>query len=154
MNLQENPSPQLEQVLLIEDDFDDIYIHRRVIEESGMVKNLEIAKDGQTALDFLQRKGEYALRKELNPTPDLILIDISLPRMSGWDFINQYNDLPNSITMHPVLMVLTTSLNPDDEHRALSMPRVRRFLIKPLTQHEWVKLLKATFPSRFSYLSS
>ncbi len=153
MNDNENESPQLDQVLLVEDDFDDMYIHRRVIMESGMVKNLEVTKDGQAALDFLQRKGEYALRKELSPTPDLILIDISLPGMDGWDFIAQYNDLPSAITLHPILMVLTTSLNPEDEHRALSMPRVRRFLIKPLTQDEWGKVLKTTFPHRFSHPS-
>lgn len=140
---------QLNSVLLIEDDFDDVYYHRRIIEESGLVKHLQVCRDASSALDYLQNQGEYGTGTTIYPPPDLIFLDLNLPKMNGWEFLEVYQQLPESIIRQPVMTILTTSLNPDDERRALSMGIVKKFFIKPLRVDELTRAMHKLFPHRF-----
>jgi CheY-like chemotaxis protein len=115
---------------------------------------IRIVQSGQAALDYL-RGCSPSLQANDNDhgtatpdtclRPDLIFLDINMPAMDGWEFLAQYRDLPSEQKADTVLIMLTTSLNPDDELRARTIPEIAGFENKPLKQDRLKKLLKKYF---------
>ena len=73
-------------ILLVEDTEEHVVLMRRVLEKGKLKPRLFVAKDGQAALDFLHNRGVYA-DGEANPRPDLILLDLKLPKVSGLEVL-------------------------------------------------------------------
>ena len=118
----------LKSVLLIDDDEATNFLHQLIIKKSGLTENINIARDGKEALRYLTSviEGKHAL-------PELIFLDINMPIMDGWEFLDEYQKLPLSGSNKPVLLILTASENPADEKRARDYLAVSGFLNKPLT---------------------
>ena len=129
-------SIQLDCILLIDDDEPTNFLNRLTLEQSGCVRQIRIAQSGQEALDFLM---DAQLR------PDLIFLDINMPAMDGWEFIERYRGLPPARKADIILIMLTTSLNPDDERRTRAIPEVAGFEHKPLSQAQLDNLLNKYF---------
>jgi len=116
-------------ILLVDDDPDDNYLHQLVISESGLCQTTRVAENGMEALRYLtQTNAPDYLR------PDMILLDINMPGMNGFEFLDQYHQLPGEQKSRLVVLMLTTSLNPDDRQRASSIADVTGYQAKPLTQ--------------------
>jgi len=130
-------SIQLNCILLIDDDEPTNFLNRMTLEQAGCTKQIQIAQSGQEALDFLS---DATLR------PDLIFLDINMPAMDGWEFLERYRGLPPARKADIVLIMLTTSLNPDDEKRTRAIPEVSGFEHKPLGQAQLEYLLQKYFP--------
>jgi CheY-like chemotaxis protein len=71
-----------------------------------------------------------------------------MPAMNGWEFIENYRSLKQSISRHPVIVMLTSSINPDDEMRALNIREISEHLHKPLPEDVLATLLTKHFPDR------
>jgi CheY-like chemotaxis protein len=119
-------TPRIGTVLLIDDDSFDQRIYRRVIERSGLVARLVGFQMADEALDWLRLEGPEAV--------DVIFLDINMPRMNGFEFLSAASELFGATTMPPVVMMLTTSLDPRDRARAASFDAVKSYISKPLTQ--------------------
>jgi CheY-like chemotaxis protein len=130
---------QLNCILLIDDDEPTNFLNKLTLEQSGCVRHVRIAPGGQAALDYLRGDPEDCLR------PDLIFLDINMPAMDGWEFLAQYRTLPPEKKADTVLIMLTTSLNPDDEKRTRAIPEVSGFEHKPLNQARLAILLNKYF---------
>ena len=119
----------LDLILLIDDSEADNYFHEMIIREANCTKNIVAVTNGEAALKFLSTPidGSY-------PKPDLIFLDINMPRMNGWEFIDAYDKLPADQRGNNLVVMLTTSLNPDDDQRAKENPHIESFINKPLTQ--------------------
>ena len=115
--------------MLVDDNPDDNFFHERVIRKSDAA-NIVIAKQtGMEALDYLKSK------KDHNDThPDLIFLDINMPRMNGWEFLEEYNKLDKQFQSHAIVVMLTTSNNPDDRGKAELLNEVSELKTKPLTR--------------------
>ena len=125
-------STQLNCILLIDDDEPTNFLNKMTLEQAGCTRHVCIARSGQEALDYLGCCGgdpsdEY-------PRPDLIFLDINMPAMDGWEFLEYYRLLPAERKADIILIMLTTSLNADDEIRTRSIPEVAGFENKPLGQ--------------------
>lgn len=72
-------------------------------------------------------------------------LDINMPVMDGWEFLNEYNKLKGIDTHPKMIMMLTTSLNPDDRKRAEENSRINDFLTKPLTEESLKMLIEKHF---------
>jgi len=134
----------LECILLVDDDKATNYYHNLVITHSGVDTHVQIATNAQQALDFLKNEGEFA-HKSTFPKPGLILLDINMPGLSGWDFMSQYEFLPEHQKGKIVVAMLTTSLNPDDEKKALANKEIFQLINKPLTEDKLLDTIKEGF---------
>jgi CheY-like chemotaxis protein len=122
---------KIKTVLLIDDDEPTNFIHKKIIQSSDLVEAIFIAHSGQDALNFLSRKDGQVNEK---PIPELIFLDINMPAMDGWEFLTQYKDLKNKEIEKIVIVMLTTSLNSDDEMKAKEIKEVYGYKNKPLTR--------------------
>lgn len=121
----DNESHQIDVLMLIDDSDFDQRMYKRVIARSGLVKTLVQYVDPQRALEDLLAVGARI--------PTLVLLDINMPTMDGFEFLEIVQDRLGD-KMCPVIVMLTTSLDPVDERRARDHAIVRDFLNKPLTQ--------------------
>lgn len=136
-------NPQLNCILLIDDDEPTNFLNKMTLEQSGCVRHITVAQSGQEALDYLRGCGPGG--NSLSPRPDLIFLDINMPAMNGWEFLERYRTLPPEQKADIVLIMLTTSLNPDDELRTRTIPEVAGFENKPLNQQRLKGLLEKYF---------
>jgi CheY-like chemotaxis protein len=126
-------------VLLIDDDEPTNFLNKLTLEQACCTRHIRIAPSGQAALDYLRSSPEDC------PRPDLIFLDINMPAMDGWEFLGIYRTLPAEKKADTVLIMLTTSLNPDDELRTRAIPEVSGFEHKPLNQASLEKVLSKYF---------
>lgn len=145
---------QLNCILLIDDDEPTNFLNKMTLEQAGCTRHIRIAQSGQAALDYLRGCGPSLPGSDKEPgpatldtylRPDLIFLDINMPAMDGWEFLAQYRDLPPEKKADTVLIMLTTSLNPDDELRTRAIPEIAGFENKPLKQDQLENLLKKYF---------
>ena len=138
---------KLNCILLVEDDEATNYFHKMVIDNSGIAETVHISYNGRDALDFLMAKAVGSSDgKNEYPQPDLILLDINMPRVNGWEFLEEYRKLKGNIKGQIVIVMLTTSFNPDDEVTATKTPEVSGFNYKPLNEKMLEDLIKQHFP--------
>jgi CheY-like chemotaxis protein len=118
---------KLNCILLIDDDEAVNFIHNRVIQKSGCANEVAIARNGLEGIEFLTTKvdGKY-------PQPDLIFLDINMPIMNGWEFLEEYENLEKEQKGRELIVMLTTSLNPDDKVKAQNIANIDDFHPKPL----------------------
>jgi CheY-like chemotaxis protein len=131
---------KLNCILFIDDDEPTNFLNKMVVEQYDCVREIHVVQGGQEALDYLSGN---SLR------PDLIFLDINMPAMDGWEFLDLYRNLPGEKKAHIVLIMLTTSLNPDDKKRTRHIPEVSGFENKPLVQSGLDDLLRKYFPENF-----
>ena len=93
-------------ILLVEDDADHTELVRRAIEELAPEVRLEALADGELALDYLFRRGEWAAA-ERSPRPDLVLLDLRLPRLDGFSVLHEIKSAP--ALRHVPVVILTSS---------------------------------------------
>lgn len=117
--------PPISTVLLIDDESFDQMLYKRVIARSGLVGEAISFYYADEALAYLRAPS----RKEI----DVIFLDINMPRMNGFEFLDAATAALGPDFAKVVVVMLTTSLERRDRDRAMSYPMVRRFINKPLT---------------------
>ncbi|MEZ0541628.1 response regulator [Fibrella arboris] len=116
-------------IMLVDDDPDDNYIHQLVINDWGKCETVRVAENGTEALAYLSDTEAPGYIR-----PEVILLDINMPGMNGFEFLEEYHKLDSQLKSNVVVMMLTTSLNPTDEHRAEQFNEVTGYRNKPLTK--------------------
>lgn len=120
-------------ILLIDDDDATNFINKMMLEESECVEHIDVLKNGQLAIDYLLN--------DSNPTPDIVFLDINMPVMDGWEFIEEYKTLDEAKKAKILMFMLTTSLNPNDISRAEKIVDINGFVRKPLTQKKLCEIV-------------
>jgi CheY-like chemotaxis protein len=120
---------KLNCILLVDDDEPTNYLNQLTLEEIDCANTIRTAENGIAALEYLKKT---VSGDENYPHPDLILLDINMPAMNGWEFLDQYSKLDAHQKADVIIVMLTTSLNPDDRIKAEKNPDVTGFEIKPL----------------------
>ena len=112
--------------MLIDDSSDDNFFHEREIKKADLT-NLVITKNsGKEALEYLKSRTD--------PRSDLIFLDINMPGMNGWEFLEEYNQLDKELQSEAIIIMLTTSDYPDDLAAAKMWSSVSDYITKPLTK--------------------
>ena len=126
--------------MLVDDDPDDNFFHERVIKKSDAANTVIAKQTGMAALEYLTSKSDHS-----DTHPDLIFLDINMPGMNGWEFLEEYNKLDKQLQSHAVVVMLTTSGNPDDRMKAELLSGVSDFKTKPLTREMLAEILGKYF---------
>ena len=122
-------------VLLVEDDPGDVLMTREAFEDNKVANTLYVVNDGVTAMDFLYKRGEYADV----PTPDLVLLDLNLPRMDGREVLAALKEDPE-LRRIPVV-VLTTSEAEEDVLRSYSL-HANAYVTKPVDFGRFIEVVR------------
>jgi CheY-like chemotaxis protein len=129
---------KLNCILLVDDDHEDCYFHQLVINKMNITNSIKTAANGLEALEFLKTADEEI--------PELIFLDINMPRMNGWEFLEEYKHLDIKRKARITILMLTTSANPADIKRAAQMEDVTGYRCKPLTIPMLTEILENYFP--------
>lgn len=135
--------PKLNCILVIDDDEPTNFFTRMILEESGCANHIQVMQSGQEALDYLAKSEQAESDASLYPSPDLIFLDINMPAMDGWEFLAEYRKL--SVKSKIIVVMLTTSLFPEDKLKAEEMPEISGFENKPLTDEKLLQVLEKYF---------
>ncbi|MEM9266005.1 MAG: response regulator [Cyanobacteria bacterium P01_F01_bin.13] len=123
-------------ILLVEDSPSDAKLTAKTFEKAKVLNTLHIVEDGVEAMDFLRQIGDY--RKA--PRPDLILLDLNLPKKDGRKVLAEIKDDPNLATI-PVV-VLTTSDAEEDILRSYAL-QANCYIAKPVTLKQFMKVMES-----------
>ncbi len=129
---------KLNCILLVDDDPDDNFFHEIIINEMNIVNQIDIATNGIEALAYL--------KKENQVPPEIIFLDLNMPKMNGWEFLEHYKHLNIKQKADVLIVILTTSANPDDIKKAEEIEDVTGFETKPLTKELMYEILQQYFP--------
>ena len=132
--------------MLIDDDMATNFISKMLIKKADITDNIVTALNGSQALDYLTNSGEYEKENEAFPIPMLILLDINMPVMDGWEFAKVFQELDETQKGNSIIIMLTSSLNPDDKARAINYPSIAGFQNKILTMGALNLILNEYFP--------
>ena len=130
--------------MLIDDDEPTNYYNSLIIEETGCADHVQVVQSGKKALEYLMNSEGFPASRNSSPSPDLIFLDINMPAMNGWEFLDKYRKIKKD-DVKPVLVMLTTSLFPEDLLKAKAMPEISGFESKPLTPEIIDKILRKYF---------
>ncbi|EMO90404.1 response regulator [Leptospira noguchii] len=136
---------KLKCILLIDDNQDDNFFHERVIYKGNYAEKVITKQSGQEALLFLKNKS-----KNIEPFPNLIFLDINMPGMNGWEFLEEYRKLDQELQTSTLIIMLTTSDNPDDKNKFSQFGSSSDFKTKPLTNTMIDEILERYFPESVS----
>lgn len=124
------------EVLLVEDNPSDVRLTREALKEGRVISKLSVVADGVEAMDFLLRRGKY-----LNsPRPDLIILDLNLPRKNGREVLEEIKTDPG-LRRIPV-MVLTTSNAEQDLTNAYNL-HANCYVTKPLELEQFMTVVRS-----------
>lgn len=122
-------------ILLVEDSPGDIRLTMEALKESRIINNLHIVNDGVEAINFLMKTGEYAKAQ----TPDLILLDLNLPKINGFEVLKKIKE-DETLKVIPVV-VLTTSQSERDILQSYQL-HVNCFVSKPIEFDEFFNVIR------------
>lgn len=119
---------RLNLILLVDDDEATNFLHKIMVTDANCTENIHVCKNGKDAINYVLDgiEGKHAL-------PELIFLDINMPVMNGWDFLDDYQNLPAEQKAKMKVVMLTTSINPDDFDKSKEYADVADFRNKPLT---------------------
>ena len=129
------PPPKVIDVLLVEDDPGDVLMTREAFEDNKVANRLSVVSDGVSAMEYLRKQGPYADK----PVPDLILLDLNLPRKDGREVLAEVKD-DEQLRRIPVV-VLTTSKAEEDVLRSYNL-HANAYVTKPVDFERFIEVVR------------
>jgi CheY-like chemotaxis protein len=126
--------PGRKTILVADDDADDLFLLQRAFKKAGVKANLQFARDGEQVIQYLQ-----STNQQTNPRPDLLLLDLKMPRIDGFSVLQWVRAQPG-LKRLPVAM-LTSSDSPWDINRAYDLG-ANSYLVKPFSNEDLTKLVQ------------
>lgn len=120
---------KLQSILIIDDDEVNNFICSKIIEEERIANKITTTLGVNEALDYIKK----GLNKETS-LPDLILLDLNMPVLTGWDFLEEYKKLAPELSKEIILVILSSSAFQDDIKKAKSFKEVHAYKTKPITK--------------------
>jgi CheY-like chemotaxis protein len=129
------PLPKYNNVLLIDDNEVNNLLHERLIELSDFGKHVKVIQHAPDAIQYLLQ-----VANQPESIPDIIFLDIRMPIMDGFGFLDAFQKMPDSIRRNTKIILLSSTLDPNDNARAALYPEVIKMMIKPLNMGQLASL--------------
>ncbi len=131
-------SPNIESVCIIDDDGIYINLVSKIIELRKLSESVLVFNNGKEAIDFFQN----SVIQEEAEVPQVILLDINMPVMDGWEFLHEFSKIKNRISEKIELYVVSSSIDSREIERAKSIDIVSDYLTKPINLDDFDKVFK------------
>jgi len=138
----------INKILCVDDDSISLTISKLLLKRTGFTNDVVTAVDGSDALDYF--KDLFATSSDpLADSPSLILLDINMPVMNGWEFLEAYIPLFADKLPQTKVIILSSTIDPEDFSRAKKFPVVAQFVSKPLSVENLAELKENEFVQQF-----
>ena len=127
----------LKKLTLVDDDDVFVFLTKRMLEKYKLVDLIKIFDNGYDALVYINEN-----LNNIEALPDIILLDLSMPIMDGWQFLQEYVKINPKIGKKITIYICSSSISPDDVTRAKTINEVSDFIIKPVTKEKLMEMLK------------
>ncbi|MFN3839789.1 MAG: response regulator [Cyclobacteriaceae bacterium] len=125
-------------VMLIDDNEIDNLINQKMIEAASITENIYTHTGAKSAIEFLKNMEHLDVADKV--LPDIIFLDIDMPLMDGFQFLEEFEKLSTTAKKKCKIVMLTSSINPQDFNRSKKYENVKVYLNKPLTHDNIIKL--------------
>ena len=124
-------------ILLVEDDPGDQELTRRALEDGGVAHELHVVEDGEAALDYLFRRGRYAVSGDF-PMPDLIMLDLNLPKVNGKQVLEQ---IQGDIGLRRIPVVILTTSQQEKDIQQCYDSGASSYIVKPVGIDDFIRMV-------------
>lgn len=126
----------MKNIYLVDDDKLFIFLLKKTIGLTGIPTQITDFPDGQSALDHIKSNASDA-----SMLPDVIFLDLRMPIMDGWEFLEEYKHIADTLAKKNRLYVFSSSISPYDIENAKNNPLVTDFIIKPILKEKFAEIL-------------
>ncbi len=137
----------LKRVMLIDDDDVTLMICKLRLKKSKFCEEVITSENGQEAVQYFEE--QLKLAEKDRQIPELIFLDINMPVMNGWDFMEEFEKKYTHIFNNIRIDILSSSVDPKDEDKAAQHPLIMGFIMKPLTNDNLNELMESEAFKRF-----
>lgn len=116
---------------IIDDDTVYVNLVKKLIQLKKLCENILVFKNGKEAIEFF---------KDSESLPDLILLDLNMPIMNGWEFLEEFNPINKELGKVSSLYVVSSSIDPVDSEKAKSIECVRDYISKPISMQSFEQI--------------
>ncbi len=121
-------------VLIIDDDPLTLFVTQRLMKNSDFTEQVTTFTSCSDALLYLENN---LMANSSEAIPQIILLDLNMPGLNGWDFMDSFTQMASENTMMPAINIFSATVEKEDEDRAMGYPFVKNFLIKPLLRQHF-----------------
>jgi CheY-like chemotaxis protein len=128
----------IKSLTLVDDDDVFVFLTKKIIQQTNLVELIRVFGNGLDALNFIKENIQQP-----EALPEIILLDLSMPIMNGWQFLDEFTKINENIGKKITIYVCSSSISPDDIARARTISEVSDFIIKPITKDKLVDMIKS-----------
>ncbi|MBF03963.1 MAG: response regulator [Flavobacterium sp.] len=127
----------IKNLTLVDDDDVFVFLTKKTIEQTHLVDLIRVFNNGMDALNFLKENKDNIVE-----LPEIIFLDLSMPIMNGWQFLEEYTKLNPYIGKKISIYICSSSISQDDITRAKAINEVTDYIIKPIAKTKLIDLIK------------
>lgn len=127
----------IKTLTLIDDDDVFVFLTKKIIEQTNLVDLIKVFGNGLDAINFLKEN-----KNNVDALPEVILLDLSMPIMDGWQFLEEYTMLNPYVGKKITIYICSSSISPADVARAKSISAVSDYIVKPITKEKLIEVVK------------
>jgi CheY-like chemotaxis protein len=122
---------------IVDDDTIYTFLVKKIIEQTNLVNTIKVFENGLDAIEFLKKNAD-----NYDALPEIILLDLSMPVMDGWEFLEEYSLLSPKLGRKITIYIISSSISPFDIAKAKSISFVTDFIIKPVSKEKFIEIFK------------
>ena len=124
-------------IMIVDDDDVFVFLTKKAIDKLDLFDQLIIFDNGLDAINYLKENIE-----RIDLMPDIILLDLSVPIMDGWQFLDEFVLLSPKMGRKIIIYIVSSSISPNDIRRAANIDVVSDYIIKPVTKDQLTEIMK------------
>ena len=125
-------------ILLVDDDRIYQFAARKTIEATGFADRILIYSNGQEAINYLKHNV-----KDNNLMPDVIFLDVNMPVMNGWEFLDAYSNIRPALSKPVIIYVVSSSVDEFDVSKSRQYDTVKGYIVKPVLREKFRQILSS-----------
>jgi YesN/AraC family two-component response regulator len=124
----------LETICIIDDDPIYVFGMKKLISVNNICNSILVFNNGHEAIQYLT--------SNQNKVPDVILLDINMPIMDGWDFLNEFSNIKNNLSKNVTIHMVSSSIDPNDIEKAKGYQEISEYLVKPVKSQDLKRIFQ------------